>query len=57
MYHSVQPCRRLTWNGLPWITWGAGDLGVKLLMAATLLVPYRMAMAFLGWSWSPRPAA
>ena len=44
-------------TGLPWITWAAGDLGVKMLMAATLLAPYRVAMAFLGWSWSPRPAA
>ncbi|MEX2643370.1 MAG: VUT family protein [Acetobacterales bacterium] len=43
-------------TGLPWITWAAGDLGVKFLMAASLLVPYRLAMAMLGWAWSPRPA-
>ncbi|MEQ8502853.1 MAG: VUT family protein [Sneathiellaceae bacterium] len=44
-------------TGLPWITWAAGDLGVKLLMAAALLVPYRLAMALLANSWAPRPAA
>lgn len=43
-------------TGLPWMGWAAGDLAVKFLMAACLLAPYRMAMAMLGWAWSPRPA-
>lgn len=44
-------------TGLPWITWGLGDLMVKFAMAACLLLPYRLMMAFLGWSWMPRSAA
>ena len=27
---------------LPWITWALGDLGVKLLMAVCLLLPFRL---------------
>lgn len=29
-------------TGLPWATWALGDLGVKLAMAAALLVPFRL---------------
>jgi len=32
-------------TGLPWITWGLGDYGVKLAMALTLLIPFRALMA------------
>jgi len=31
-------------TGLPWVTWAAGDYGVKLLMALTLLIPFRALM-------------
>lgn len=27
---------------LPWITWALGDLGVKLVMAVCLLLPFRL---------------
>jgi hypothetical protein len=32
-------------TGLPWVTWGLGDYGVKLLMALLLLAPFRALMA------------
>lgn len=32
-------------EGLPWVTWALGDLGVKLAMAFLLLVPFRLLMA------------
>lgn len=31
-----------------WISWALGDLAVKLLIAALALLPYRLAMAWLG---------
>lgn len=31
-------------TGLPWLTWAAGDLGVKGLMALLLLIPFRALM-------------
>jgi len=31
-------------TGLPWVTWAIGDYGVKLLMALTLLIPFRALM-------------
>jgi queuosine precursor transporter len=31
-------------TGLPWITWGLGDLGVKFAMALLLLLPFRALM-------------
>lgn len=31
-------------TGLPWTTWAFGDYGVKLLMALTLLIPFRALM-------------
>jgi len=31
-------------TGLPWITWGIGDLGAKLTMALALLLPFRLLM-------------
>jgi uncharacterized PurR-regulated membrane protein YhhQ (DUF165 family) len=27
---------------VPWVTWALGDLGVKLLMAVCLLLPFRL---------------
>lgn len=29
-------------TGLPWVTWAIGDLAVKLVFAATMLIPYRL---------------
>jgi len=34
-------------TGLPWVTWGLGDFGVKLLMAMLLLAPFRVLMGFV----------
>ena len=31
-------------TGLPWLTWGVGDFGVKLAMALALLIPFRAMM-------------
>ncbi len=31
-------------TGLPWVTWGIGDLGVKFAMAALLLLPFRLLL-------------
>ncbi len=31
-------------TGLPWITWGLGDFGVKAGMALALLIPFRALM-------------
>lgn len=31
-------------TGLPWVTWGIGDFGVKLAMALLLLAPFRALM-------------
>lgn len=31
-------------SGLPWVTWGAGDLGVKAVFAALLLIPFRLLL-------------
>jgi hypothetical protein len=31
-------------TGLPWITWGLGDYGVKVAMALVCLAPYRALM-------------
>jgi queuosine precursor transporter len=31
-------------TGLPWITWGLGDLGAKFAMALLLLMPFRALM-------------
>ncbi len=35
-------------TGLPWITWGIGDYGVKLAMALTMLLPFRALMQATG---------
>ena len=32
-------------TGLPWVTWGLGDFGVKLGMALCLLIPFRALMS------------
>ncbi len=34
-------------TGLPWVTWGLGDLGVKFAVAMAMLVPFRMLMSLL----------
>ena len=34
-------------TGLPWITWAIGDFGIKMLMAALLLLPFRLLMPAL----------
>ncbi len=31
-------------TGLPWVTWGLGDYAAKLVMAAALLLPFRILM-------------
>jgi hypothetical protein len=31
-------------TGLPWVTWGLGDLGAKAAMALLLLLPFRALM-------------
>jgi queuosine precursor transporter len=33
--------------GLPWVTWGLGDYGVKLGMALILLMPFRALMSLM----------
>ncbi|WP_029058662.1 queuosine precursor transporter [Stappia stellulata] len=33
-----------------WVSWAAGDLAVKLLVAAALLLPYRLLLAYFGAS-------
>lgn len=38
-------------TGLPWITWGVGDLAVKAVFAALLLIPFRLLLEVI------RPAA
>lgn len=40
-------------TGLPWVTWGIGDLAVKLAMALACLAPYRALMA----AFAPRLAS
>jgi uncharacterized PurR-regulated membrane protein YhhQ (DUF165 family) len=32
-------------TGLPWVTWGLGDLGAKAVMALLLLIPFRALMS------------
>lgn len=34
-------------SGLPWITWGLGDFGVKIGMALMMLVPFRIFIELL----------
>jgi len=34
-------------TGLPWITWGLGDFGVKVGMALVMLVPFRVFMPLI----------
>jgi uncharacterized PurR-regulated membrane protein YhhQ (DUF165 family) len=31
-------------TGLPWVTWGIGDYGVKAAMALVMLIPFRVLM-------------
>ena len=31
-------------TGLPWVTWGVGDLAVKAAFAALLLIPFRLLL-------------
>ncbi len=39
-----------------WVSWAIGDFGVKLLIAALALVPYRLLMDSLGF-WQPARTA
>jgi len=39
-------------TGLPWFTWGLGDLAVKLCFALFCLAPYRALMFRIGPAWS-----
>lgn len=32
-------------SGAPWVTWAAGDLGVKLGVALVMLIPFRLLLA------------
>jgi uncharacterized integral membrane protein (TIGR00697 family) len=34
-------------TGLPWVTWALGDYGVKVGMAAILLIPFRLLMPYI----------
>ncbi len=34
-------------TGLPWVTWALGDFGVKVGMAAVLLIPFRLLMPWI----------
>src|SRR3546814_290916 len=34
-------------SGLPWVTWALGDYGVKMAMAAVMLLPFRLLMPAL----------
>ncbi|MGE0118091.1 MAG: VUT family protein [Dongiaceae bacterium] len=43
-------------TGLPWITWGMGDLAVKLGFALFCLAPYRALMFRIGPAWAPTRA-
>lgn len=37
-------------TGLPWVTWGLGDFGVKVAMALVLLIPFRALMRLISAS-------
>jgi hypothetical protein len=39
-------------TGLPWPTWAAGDLAVKLAFALFCLAPYRLLMDRIGPAWA-----
>jgi len=39
-----------------WLSWAAGDLAVKLLVTAALLLPYRLALAWFALSPAPNRA-
>lgn len=43
-------------TGLPWITWGLGDLAVKLAFALFCLAPYRALMVRIGPAWAASKA-
>jgi uncharacterized PurR-regulated membrane protein YhhQ (DUF165 family) len=43
-------------TGLPWFTWGLGDLAVKLGFALFCLAPYRLLMFRFGPAWAPSRA-
>ena len=34
-------------TGLPWVTWALGDFGIKVGMAAVLLIPFRLLMPWI----------
>jgi len=37
-------------SGLPWITWGLGDFGVKVGMAIIMLIPFKVFLALFATS-------
>lgn len=39
-------------TGLPWFTWGLGDLAVKIAFALFCLAPYRALMGRIGPAWA-----
>jgi hypothetical protein len=43
-------------TGLPWTTWAAGDLAVKLAFALFCLAPYRLLMDRIGPAWAAAAA-
>jgi uncharacterized PurR-regulated membrane protein YhhQ (DUF165 family) len=44
-------------TGLPWVTWAMGDFGAKLVMAGTLLIPFRALMQYIAARPAIRTAA
>jgi uncharacterized PurR-regulated membrane protein YhhQ (DUF165 family) len=34
-------------TGLPWVTWALGDFAAKMVMAGTLLIPFRLLMSYI----------
>ena len=46
-------------TGLPWVTWALGDFGIKVGMAAVLLIPFRLLMPVIAPSLysDPQPQA
>ncbi|MFT5113632.1 MAG: uncharacterized PurR-regulated membrane protein YhhQ (DUF165 family) [Parasphingorhabdus sp.] len=38
-------CAAFAGTGLPWMTWAAGDLGIKFVVAMAMLIPFRAAIA------------
>ncbi len=43
-------------TGLPWVTWGVGDFGVKVAMALGMLIPFRALMRYVAARSATEPA-